>query len=144
VANVQVNHDMPVQAQRGGGGIAPTHLQTGDKRWVVSTILRLLYPRQRPDIHCTGGWVCLGAALDGTENLPPGIRSSDRPARSESLYRLSYSDRPKISIIYGINIILWKSEFNGLNMTPTPRNSRRTTKLVPQQVLLLFKQLVYV
>ena len=28
----------------------------------------------------------------GAENLPPtGIRSQDRPARSESLYRLSYA-----------------------------------------------------
>ena len=31
------------------------------------------------------------ADLDGCENLAPtGIRSPDRPARSESLYRLSY------------------------------------------------------
>ena len=98
---------MPVQAQRGGGSIASTHLQTSNRRWVVSTILRLLYPRQRPDIHITGGWVCLGVAIDGAENLPPGIRSSDRPSRSESLYRLSYSGRHRISVIYGINIVLW-------------------------------------
>ena len=31
------------------------------------------------------------AGVDGWENLTPtGIRSPDRPARSESLYRLSY------------------------------------------------------
>jgi hypothetical protein len=96
---------MPVQAQRRDGGTAPTHSQTGNRRRVVSTILRLLYPRQRPDIQCTGKWVCLGAALERTKNLPPGIRYSDRPARSESL---SYPDRPIFSVIYGINILLWK------------------------------------
>jgi len=36
------------------------------------------------------GWVP-GPVWTGTENLAPtGIRSPDRPARSESLYRLSY------------------------------------------------------
>jgi len=37
-------------------------------------------PRERPGTHFTGGWVGLRAGLDGT----------DRPARSQSLYRLSY------------------------------------------------------
>ena len=45
----------------GGGGVASPHSQ--------------------PGTHCTRGWVGLGA--DQT-----GIRSPDRPARSESLYRL--------------------------------------------------------
>jgi hypothetical protein len=41
-----------------------------------------------PDTHCTGGWTC-------AENLAPtGIRSPDRPARSESLYRLTYPGPP--------------------------------------------------
>ena len=36
------------------------------------------------------------AGLEGAENLAPtGIRSPDRPARSESLYRLSYRN-PRI------------------------------------------------
>ena len=35
------------------------------------------------------------AGLDYAENLAPtGIRSPDRPARSESLYRLSYPGPP--------------------------------------------------
>jgi hypothetical protein len=52
--------------------------------WVASTTPRPLYPRKRPGTHCTGGW--------GRSRHPPsaGIRSPDRPARSESLYRLSY------------------------------------------------------
>jgi hypothetical protein len=46
------------------------------------------YPRERPNTHCTGGWVGLRAGL---ENLAPtGIRSLDRPASRQSLYRLHY------------------------------------------------------
>ena len=49
--------------------------------------LQPLYPRERNSTLCTGGWVVLGACLDGTENLAcTGIRSSDRPAPSVSLY----------------------------------------------------------
>jgi hypothetical protein len=61
--------------------------------WVVNATPMPLYPRQRPGTHCVGGWVGLRAGLDSAENLAPtGIRSPDRPARCESLYRLSYSD----------------------------------------------------
>ena len=60
--------------------------------WVVSATPRPLYPRERPGTHRTGGWVSPRAGLDGCgKSRPPtGIRSPDRPARSESLYRLSY------------------------------------------------------
>jgi hypothetical protein len=48
--------------------------------WVVNATPRLLYPRERPGTHCIGGSVWTGA-----ENLvPTGIRSPDRPVRSES------------------------------------------------------------
>jgi len=59
--------------------------------WVVNATLRPLYPRERPCSHCIGGWVGPRAGLDGCgKSRPPaGIRSPDRPARSESLYRLS-------------------------------------------------------
>ena len=47
------------------------------------------YPQERPGTHCTGGCVGLRASLTGAENLDPtGIRSPDRPARRQSLYRL--------------------------------------------------------
>jgi hypothetical protein len=47
---------------------------------------RPLYPRERP------GWVGPRAGLDGCgKSRPPGVRSPDRPARSDSLYRLSYA-----------------------------------------------------
>ena len=57
--------------------------------WVVNATHRPLYPRQRPGTHCTRDWVGPRAGLGGAENLSPtGIPSPDRPACSESLYRL--------------------------------------------------------
>jgi hypothetical protein len=38
---------------------------------VVSTTPRLLYPRERPGIHCTGGWVGPRAGLDVCEKSRP-------------------------------------------------------------------------
>jgi hypothetical protein len=47
-----------------------------------------LPPGKRPATHCIGGWVDLGANLDGSEKpRPTGVRSPDRTARSESLSR---------------------------------------------------------
>jgi hypothetical protein len=58
---------------------------------VVSTTPRPLYPREIPGTHCTGGWVGPRAGLDVCEkSRPHGIPSPDRPARSQSLHRLSY------------------------------------------------------
>jgi hypothetical protein len=76
----------------GGRGIALLFFNLGS-RWgrVVSATPRPLYTRERPGTHCTGGWVVLRDGLDRSEKShPTGIRSPDRPARSESLYRLSY------------------------------------------------------
>ena len=51
---------------------------------------------ERPDILYIEGWVGPRADLDGSGKTSPptGIRSSDRPARSVSLYRLSYPGLP--------------------------------------------------
>jgi len=57
--------------------------------WVVNATPWPLYPWERPGAHCIGGWWATGLIWMGAENLAPtGIRSPDRPARSESLYRL--------------------------------------------------------
>jgi hypothetical protein len=46
-----------------------------------------IYPRKRPGTHFTGGWVGTGAGMDRCgKSRPTGIRSPDRPARSQSLY----------------------------------------------------------
>jgi hypothetical protein len=76
-----------------GTGIALLFHDHGTRRWwVVSIMPRPLYPRERSITHCTGGWVGPTAGLDMCEKSAPslGIRSPDRPARSQSLYQLSY------------------------------------------------------
>jgi hypothetical protein len=51
---------------------------------MVNATPRPLCPGERPGTHCIGGWVGPRA---GAENLAPtGIRTPDRPARSESVY----------------------------------------------------------
>jgi hypothetical protein len=48
-------------------------------------------PREWPGTHCIGGWVDPMAGLEGGGKLRPiGIRSPDRPARSELQYQLQY------------------------------------------------------
>jgi hypothetical protein len=60
--------------------------------WVVNTTPWPLYRRERPGTHCTGRSMGPpGPVWTGAEKLAPnGIRSSNRPAPSESLYRLLY------------------------------------------------------
>ena len=67
--------------------------------WVVNaTPLAALPSGKKPGTHCKGGWVGLRASLDGCQNLAStGILSPDRPARTESLYQLSYRGQLAIS-----------------------------------------------
>jgi hypothetical protein len=68
--------------------------------WVFSTTPRPFYPRERPGNHCTGGWVGPRAGLACAKNrTPTGIRSPDRPARSQSLYRLNYPARKILYVV---------------------------------------------
>jgi hypothetical protein len=76
--------------QNGGRGIALLFLDL-DIRRVVSTTPRLLYTREKPGTHCTGGWVSSRVGLGVCEKShPTGVRSPDRQARSQSLHRLTY------------------------------------------------------
>ena len=77
--------------------------------WAVTAAPRPLYPLERPGTHCTGGWVGPRAGVDGCgkSRSPTGIRSPDRPARGESLYRMSYRG-PHITPIHGILSVLYK------------------------------------
>ena len=64
---------------------------------------RPLYSRDRPVTHCIGSWV--GPRTGGGENLAAtGIRSPDRSARSESLYRQSYPGPQTCSGVWQIEI----------------------------------------
>jgi hypothetical protein len=67
-----------------------------------------LAPGKRPSTHCIGGWVGPRTGLTGSgKSCPPnGIRSPDRPARSELLYRLSYPGPHQFSITKSIQFFL--------------------------------------
>jgi hypothetical protein len=90
---VQLSRYRPEQAQRVKRCTALAFRDPGARRgWVVSITPRPLYPRGRPGTHCTVGWVAPRAVLDVCEKSRPhrDFRSPDRPARNQSLYRLSY------------------------------------------------------
>ena len=107
-------------AHRGSRGIALLFLDLGTRRGEGSASRpgRSL-PRERRGTHCTGGGVGPTAGLGrcGKSRPPTGIRSPDRPARSQSLYRLHYPAHDEISSI---------SKF----LLPTARSHRRNTTLL--------------
>jgi hypothetical protein len=64
------------KAQRWGRGIALHFLDLDTRReWMVNTTPRPLYPRERPGVQCTGGWVGPRAGLDVCKknSLPTGF-----------------------------------------------------------------------
>ena len=71
---------------------------------MVNATPRPLYLRERPGTLCIGGWVGSRAVLEGCGKISPltGFRSPDRPARSESLYRLR-CPCPQCKIIQPLN-----------------------------------------
>ena len=82
----------PVVAQRVGRDITLLFHDRGTRRgWVVSsTPWSYFTPGKDPvPIVQEAGWA-LGPVWTGGKSRPTGIRTPDRPARSQSLYRLSY------------------------------------------------------
>ena len=73
-----------------------------------------LYPRERAGTHCTGGWVGPGLMWTGAENLvTTEIRSPDRPARSKSLYRLSYRGPQTFTVPFVNGHLHWLQQILG-------------------------------
>ena len=60
--------------------------------WVDNATPRLLYPQERPGIHCRGRWVGHRVGLDGCgkSHPSPGFDPREVPPVATSLYRLSY------------------------------------------------------
>ena len=90
----------PVVAQRVGRGIALLFHDCGTRRRCVVSVTPRPYftPRKDPvPIVQEAEWVP-GPVWTGGKSRPTGIRSPDRPARSQSLYRLSY-----ITSIYSVH-----------------------------------------
>jgi len=80
-------------AHRGSRGIALLFHDHGTRMgWGVSVTPRPLFtPGKDPVPIVQEVWRAPGPVWTGVENFAPaGIRSQDRPARSQSLYRLSY------------------------------------------------------
>jgi len=63
----------------------------GARRWVASSTPRPLYPRERFGTQRTGGLMDVGVSLNGNGQSRSHWNSPDRPARSDSLYRPSFS-----------------------------------------------------
>ena len=100
--------------------------------WVVNATPRPLYPRERDPVPIVqeAGWAP-GQVWKGAENLAcSGIRSPDRPARSGSLYRLSYLDPPN-SIEHSRNI--------NINL-----HAQDTTAFNPNVVLIVIYRLLII
>jgi len=80
-------------AHGGSRGIALPFLDHGTRRgWGVSVTPRPLFTLEKDPVPIVqeAGWAP-GPVWTGAENLAPtGIQSPDRPARSQSLYRLRY------------------------------------------------------
>ena len=90
----------PVVAQRVGRSIALLFHDGGTRRgWVVSSTPRPCFtPGKDPvPIVQEAGWAP-GPGTTGAKSRPTGIRSPDRPARSQSLYRLSYPAHRNITV----------------------------------------------
>ena len=90
-------------AHRGSRGIALSFHDHGARRgWGVSVTSRPLFtPGKDPvPIVQEAGWAP-GLVWTGAENLAPtGIRSPDRPACSQSLYRLHYLAHLNCNIVH--------------------------------------------
>jgi hypothetical protein len=82
-------------------------------RWVVNATPPLLYPRERapvPTVQEVGR--APGPAWTGAENLAPtGIRSPNRPIRSESLYRLRYPG-PHLKLYTWNKPLFWRITYS--------------------------------
>ena len=80
-------------AQRGSTGIALLFLILSGRwnGWSTSRPGRFTTGKDPVPIVQEAGWAP-GPVWTGAENLAPtGIRSPDRPARNETLYRISYA-----------------------------------------------------
>ena len=79
-------------AQRVGRGIALLFHDNGTRAgWVVSSTPRPYFTPRKDSVPIVqeAGWAP-GLVWTGRKSRPTGIRSPDRPVRSQSLYRLSY------------------------------------------------------
>jgi hypothetical protein len=95
---------MPMQAQRGGRELHPVrNLVLEGGGWSVPRCGRFALGKgPSPILHEAG--CASGPVWTGAKNVAlTGIRSPDRPARSEWQYRLSYADR-RLKYVYIVSV----------------------------------------
>ena len=87
-------NDMPTQAQREGGGIAPPirNLALDGGRWSTPLSGPFTPGKDLAPIAQEAGWAS-GPVWTARKIYPTGSRSLDRPARCALLYRLRYPGR---------------------------------------------------
>jgi hypothetical protein len=113
----------------GSGRIDPCFLDLGTIwRWLVSFTSRSIYPWESvPRIHSIGGWVGPRAGLDNMEEWkflpPPGLELQrlDRPARSQSLYRLRYPGSLNHKIFFWILSLTFTINFRQIYSIDCPK-----------------------
>ena len=100
-------------AHRRSRGIALSFLDHGTRRWwrISVTPRPLFAPGKDPvPIVQEAGWVP-GPVCTGAENLTSmGIRSPDRPARSQSLYRLHLFSDATSKMYPSATVLSWKGK----------------------------------
>jgi hypothetical protein len=116
-------------AYTGSRGMCPPLHNHGTRRGQrVSVMLRPLFTSGKDPVPIVqeAGWTP-GPVWTGAENLAPtGIRSSDRPARSQLLYQLYYSppkshsalNKPTHSICHITNYVIITSQTNRQSQMP--------------------------
>ena len=101
---------------RGSRGIALLFHDIGTRRgWGVSVTPRPLFTPGKDPVAIVqeAGWVP-GPVWTGAENLAlTGIRSPDRPARSQSLYRLSYPALTRRRSVLFYHLSPWHRQIKG-------------------------------
>jgi len=97
-------------------------------------------PLERPGTHCTRGWVGLRVGLDRCgKSRPNGIRSPDRPARRQSLYRLRYPAHKKL--IYIIYILIYIFDANSIeDVSYRLCRLSRSCRRLKDHVALIFEE----
>jgi hypothetical protein len=139
-------------AHRGSRGISLLFHDHGTRMgWGASVTPRPLFtPGKDPGSIVQMAGSAPGPVSTGAENLAPtGIRSPDRPARSQSLHQLSYPDHPSHKHTASIS----NAEDGGINLYQSTRchnpddtvqsHRRRSHKLQEKFLTFFFLEIIY-
>jgi hypothetical protein len=102
-------HNRPPRANRGSRGIPLLILDLNARRgWVVSTTSRPFYPRERPGIHCIGGWVRLQSRYGRIRKISPPPGFDPRTVQPLASRYTDWAITTHNLIVYWLNVFLTK------------------------------------